>query len=341
MRNQLGIDIGSANLTVSAANEGIILKEPSLVAKSRADGRFLACGTEAKKLAEKGACSIIRPFRESLCSKHLTVQTISYLLDRAECDKEKNRVLIASPCGESEAKEAALIELAAQAGIGECYLVYSTVAAVIGEGMDFDRAKCVLEIGASRSNMLVVGNGTILYRDTIRAAGDSFDHAIMTYLEQHYEMKINPYAAEQIKRHIGSVWTGTERNSVEVTGRHMRTGEIIRKRIWSDELLIVFESPMTELLETVCRALHKLPAEFIRDVLEDGIYICGGGSLLKGLPQMIREITHVKVVQFRHIDSAVARGLEKILHRLPKEMPLSVGNISRNCIRMHTTAKHT
>ena len=340
MRRELGIDPGASILTVSAANEGIVLKEPSLAAKSRTDGKLTAFGAEAARLLESGKpIAVARPFKESLCAKNVTVPLLSYLLDRVGCEKETNRVLIASPCGDTEAKDAALIELAAQAGVCECYLVYTPVAALIGAGLNFDRAKCILEIGASRTNMLVVGNGTILYRETSRAAGDAFDAAIVSYLENHHSLKISGQAAEQIKREIGAVWTGTERSSVDVSGRHTRTGEIIRKRIWSDELLIAFESPMTELLETVCRALRKLPTEFIRDVLEDGIILTGGGSMLRGMPQMIREITHVKVTPLPNGNGAVARGLDEILRRLPKTMPMSVGNISRNCIRMYTSAK--
>lgn len=342
MRRELGIDPGASILTVSAPNEGVVLKEPSLVAKSRADGSFLAFGAEAWHLMEKGTeqLSLLRPLKESLCAKNLTVPLFSYLFDRSECEREHNRILIASPSGDQEARDAALIELAAQAGANECYLVYAPVAAIIGEGLNFDRAKCILQIGSSRSNVLVVGgNGVIFYRATIRAAGDAFDAEIVSYLEDHYGMKISGQAAEKIKHQIGAVWTGTERLSVDVSGRHIRTGEIIKKRIWSDELLIAFETPMTELLEEVCRALNKLPAEFIRDVLEDGIFLTGGGSHLRGIPQMIREITRVKVTPLRNED-AVARGLAEILKRLPKEMPLAVGNISRNCIKMYTTARH-
>ncbi len=342
MRRELGIDPGATTLTVSAPHEDIILKEPSLVAKSRSDGSLLAFGAEARSLWEQGAeqLSLARPLKESLCAKNMTVPLFSYLFDRAGCERGQNRILIASPCGDGEAGDAALIELAAQAGANECYLVYAPIAAIIGEGLDFNRAKCILQIGSSRSHVLVVGNnGIIFYRATIRAAGDAFDSAIVSYLENHYGMKISGQAAEKIKYQIGAVWTGTERLSVDVSGRHIRTGEIIKKRLWSDELLIAFETPMTELLEEVYRALNKLPPECIRDVLEDGIYLTGGGSKLRGMPQMIREITRVKVTHL-HKDDAVAKGLAEILARLPQKMPMSVGNISRNCIKMYTTARH-
>ena len=340
MRRELGIDPGASILTVSAANEGIVLKEPSFVAKSRADGKLLAFGIEAKQIIEAGqSATLVRPFKESLCQKNLTVPLFSYLLDRTQCEREINRVLIASPPGNTDAKDAALIELAAQAGVRECYLVYAPVAAVIGAGMNFDRAKCVVEIGAARTNVLVVGNGAILHRETVRAAGDAFDQAIVNYLENHHSIRISNQAAEQIKREIGAVWTGSERTSVDVSGRHVRTGEIVRKRIWSDELLIAFESPMTDILEVVCRALHKLPTEFIRTVLEDGVYLFGGGGYLRGMAQMIKEITRVKVTVPKNAEDAVARGLAEILSRLPKEMPMAVGNISRNSVRMYTTAR--
>lgn len=341
MRKELGIDPGASTLTVSAPHEGIVLKEPSFVAKSRADGSLLAFGAEAWSLLEKSTeqISLARPFRESLCAKNITVPLFSYLFDRSECESNRNRILIASPCGDTEASDAALIELSAQAGADECYLVYAPIAALIGEGLNFDRAKCILQIGASRSHVLVVGNGIIFYRATIRAAGEAFDAAIVSYLENHYGMKISGQAAERIKYQIGAVWTGTERLSVDVSGRHIRTGEIIKKRLWSDELLIAFETPMTELLEEVCRALNKLPSECIRDVLEDGIFLTGGGSRLRGMPQMIREITRVKVTPLQKED-AVALGLAEILRRLPTKMPMAVGNISRNCIKMYTTARH-
>lgn len=342
MRRELGIDPGASILTVSAPGEGVVLKEPSFVAKSRADGSLLAFGAEAFHLFEesKEPISLSRPLKETLCAKNITIPLFTYLLDRSKCENGQNRILIASPCGESEAGDAALIELAAQAGAEECYLVYAPIAALIGENLNFDRSKCILQIGSSRSHVLVVGNnGIIFYRATIRAAGDAFDAAIVSYLENHYGMKISGQAAEKIKHQIGAVWTGTERLSVDVSGRHIRTGEIIKKRLWSDELLIAFETPMTELLEEVCRALNKLPAESIRDVLEDGIYLTGGGSRLRGMPQMIREITRVKVTPLQGED-AVAKGLAEIFTRLPQKMPMSVGNISRNCIKMYTTARH-
>ncbi len=339
MRNQLGIDLGAAVLSVSARGEGVILHEPSVAAKDRHTGQYVAFGRAARELldARSGQHMAVAPFRENLRSGAYTPQTIAYLLRSSSCIG-KNRLLLGIPCHWNEHQEGALIELAGQAGADECYLVYTPVAAHIGDGGDFTRARCLLEIGAARTNFLIVGGGIIRYRETVSVAGDAFNTAIATYLEKQYSMHISTGAAEQIKRRIGSVWTGGERMSVDVVGKHIDTGETIKKRIWSDEILIAFEEPMTAILEIVCRGLHKLPAEYIKDVLEDGVLMYGGGSRLRGMQQMIEGITRVKVTARADDDRRlVALGMEKILCRLPEQMHLPVGNISRNCVKMYTT----
>lgn len=339
MRHQLGIDLGASKLTVSARGEGIILEEPSLLAKERQSGQSVAFGEEAKALLDErtGKYLAVSPFRESLRSGAYTTETISYLFRKASSTGNR-RLILGIPCRGDEPRDAALIELAAQAGADECYLVYTPLAAVIGDGKDFNRAKCILEIGAARTNLILVGDGIILYRETVPVAGEAFNAAIVAYLEEQYEMHVSGGAAEQIKQRIGTVWTGGERTSVDVTGKHMRTGDIIKKRIWSDEILVAFESPMTAILETVCRGLHKLPSEHIRCVLEDGILMYGGGSRLSGMQQMIEGITRVKVASREDgVHHFVATGLEKILCRLPDTMQVPVGNISRNSVRMYMT----
>ncbi len=339
MRNYLGIDLGAGTLTVSARGEGVILQEPSFVAQDRENTHSVAVGQAAKELlsSSHGKYYAIRPFKNGICSGAYTTPVLTHLMKRAGCGSN-NRLLIGIPCKHAEAQDAALIELAAMAGAEECYLVYTPIAAAIGDGLDFSRFRCILEIGAARTNFMVVGNGRTVYRKTVNVAGNDFDAAIVKYMEVQYDMKISPQIAEQVKRRIACVWEGTERRSVEIAGINIKTGAPMEQRVWSDDLVIAFEEPMRAILQVVYRGLTMLPTECVDHVLEDGVFMYGGGACLRGMQQMIESITNVTVMD-RSADSgrSVASGLGKILARLPDHLGMPVGNISRDCVKMYTS----
>ncbi len=341
MRNQLGIDLGAGTLTVSARGEGIVLQEPSFVALGRDDRQNVAVGQAAKDLLEAHAARhyAVRPFKNGICSGAYTAPVLAHLLKKTGCDAH-NRLLIGVPCKHAEAQDAALIELAAQAGAEECYLVYTPIAAAVGDGLDFSRSRCLLEIGAARTNFMVVGNGRSLYRETVGVAGNDFDAAIMEYMKAQYDMKISASTAEQVKRRIACVWEGKERMSVEIAGVSLTNGASVEQRVWSDDLIIAFEEPMRAILNLIYRGLTRLPTESVNHVLEDGIFMYGGGACLRGMKQMIESITHVDVMdRSAGAERCVAAGLGKILARLPDALGMPVGNISSDCVRMYTPAR--
>ncbi len=340
MQKSLGIDLGSSSVIVSKPVEGIVSKEATVIAIKRADNSLLAIGNEAEKLFSRnksGEVRIVKPLKESIITKEYTQRLISVGMRSQTEQGDFTRVLISVPCCLSEVEEGALREVATQAGAGETYLVYSPIAALVGSGVPLDRSSLTVNIGAARTDILLVCRGRIFHKSTLDVAGDDFDLSIATYINSKYGVKISLRTAEAIKMSIGTVWLSSDRKYIDVKGRDARTREIRTVRISSDEMFTALEEPTSAIVGAICNAITKIPSDCVNDVFDRGILLCGGGSALDGLDKMISGVTEVRTKILANPMEVVANGLARILSGLPEKMPKGTINISREYLKIATT----
>ncbi len=337
MHKEIGIDLGSATMLVSTAEEGIIASEPSVIAIGRDNHRMYYFGEEAEKASRDAAQNLrlIHPLREGIvANEEATRMMITHALRRT-CGNLiiKPRVLIGIPFGISEDEENLIEWTAAHAGARETFLVYTPVAALVGLGIPVDSAVMIVDIGAAGTSLMLTGGGKILYKNTVSVGGDSFSAAIVAYLLRTHKMKISTRSAEVDKKKIGTVWINRENRSLDIKGKRVDNGEMMTVRLSSQEMFEALEEPTAHLLAAVCEAIGEIPSQFVGEIFHRGILLCGGGACLDGLDKMISGVTGVNARVVDLPDEVVALGLGKILADLPTSMKNEKINVSQRCMR--------
>ncbi len=339
MQKRLGIDLGSSSVVISKPTSGIISKEEAIVAVKRENNALLAIGNEAEKLFshnKSGEVRIVRPLKENIITKEYTQNLIFTALRNEVSEGDSVSALISVPCCLSEVEESALREVASLAGVSETYLVYSPIAALVGGGVTLDRSSLTVNIGAARTDILLICRGRIFHKSTLDVAGDDFDLAIANYINDKYGVRISLRTAEAIKINIGTVWLSSDRKFVDVKGRDARTKEVRTVRISSDEMFTALEEPTSAIVGAVCNAIAKIPTDCVNEVFEKGIMLCGGGSTLDGLDKMIGGITEVRTRLLENPLEVVSLGLSKIIDTMPPKLPRGAINISREYLKNAT-----
>lgn len=336
MHKEIGIDLGSTLLLVSTAEEGIIAREPSLVAIGR-DNRLYSIGREAEEDAADPSKNLrlLRPLRGGIVAdQDMTRNMLAYAI-HLTCGSLiiKPRVLIGVPFDTTEEQETLLEWTAVHAGARETFVVYSPVAALAGLGISPENAVLLADIGAGRTSIMLTGGGKILYKNTVAVGGDAFDAAIADYLLARYRMKVNSRSAEAIKIRIGTVWINREDRRLDIKGKHADTGEQMTVRISSREMFDALEEPTACLVAAICEAIKNIPSAYVGEVFHRGILLCGGASTLDGLDKMIAGVTGVNARVVDKPEEVVAIGLGKILADLPTTMKNAKINISQRCLR--------
>ena len=337
MHKEIGIDLGSNRVLVSTAEEGIIAREPSAVAIGRETNRLYSIGSEAIEDVKDTSKNLrlVYPMRDGILADADATRTMIAYAIHLTCGNLiiKPRVLIGIPFDMTEEQETLMEWTAAHAGARETFLVYTPVAALAGMGITPDNAVMVVDIGASRTSLMLTGGGKILYKNTVLVGGDSFDRAISEYLKIHHRMKISSRSAEAIKNKIGTVWINREDRRLDVKGKDAETGEPKTAHLSSREMFDAFEEPTARLLSAVCEAISHIPSAYVGEVFHRGILLCGGASTLDGLDKMISGVTGVNARVVDKPDEVVSLGLAKILADLPTSMKNAKINISQRCMR--------
>ncbi len=336
MRKRIGIDLGASKIVVSAAGEGILSRENALVALSRENGAFLGIGGDTDRYysLESEEVTLNRIFRDGIVVPDYTKAAIARCLSRYGDGSAGQVCLFMSiPCGFSEVEESALAEVAVQAGASECYLIYSPIAALAGSGIDLRQSSVIVDIGAARTNILTICHGRIFHKATFTAAGNGFDRAILDYLLEKHKVKISQQTAEAIKIKIGTVWVGNEKKYIDVRGRDATNGDYCTVRLCSDEMFTALEEPMAALIEGVCDAITKIPADCVQEVFDTGILLSGGGSLLDGLDKMISGVTGVSTALLNTPEDTVGLGLAALLAGADTPTEAGTLNITRYCMK--------
>ncbi|MCS7233132.1 MAG: rod shape-determining protein [Synergistetes bacterium] len=319
----MGIDLGTAYTVVYVRGKGIVISEPSVVAIQKATKEIIAVGEEAKKMVGKTPQDIeaIKPMRNGVIADFdVTKMMLRYFMSKVHGRKGmfKPRVIVCVPSGITEVERRAVVDATLQAGAREAYLIEEPLAAAIGAGLPIHepRGNMVLDIGGGRTEVAVISLGGIVVRESIKVAGDEMDNAIMEYMNRVHELVIGEQMAENIKKTIGNVDDDMDEVSMEVKGRDLRNGVPRVKEISSSEIREVLKPVAQRIIEAVRAVLEQTPPELSADIIDRGIVMTGGTSLLKGLDKMVSKGVGVPAYLSENPMYCVALGAGKVLEEL-------------------------
>ncbi|MGQ9778796.1 MAG: rod shape-determining protein [Bacillota bacterium] len=299
----MGIDLGTANTLVYVKGKGIVLQEPSVVAIARETNELVAVGTEAQAMVGRtpGTIVAIRPLRDGVIADFdITERMLRYFIERAMGRRGnlfRPRILIGVPSGVTEVERRAVIDAGLQAGAREVFLIEEPMAAAIGAGLPVSEptGSLIVDIGGGTTEVAVISLGGIVASQSIRVAGDEMTESIAQYVKRHYSLMIGERTAEEVKRAIGSAYPEEEEKHFEVRGRDLLTGLPKTVTLSSHEVTEALAEPIAQIVEAVRMTLDRTPPELAADILDRGIVLSGGGSLLRGLDQLLREETGMPV----------------------------------------------
>ncbi len=304
--NDMAIDLGTANTLVYVRGRGIILSEPSVVAVKtdlKRGARVVAVGTDAKKMLGRTPDNIkaIRPMKDGVIADfEITEQMLKHFIFKIHRRRflVKPRIVICIPSGITQVEMRAVRDAAKSAGAREVFLVEEPIAAAIGAGLPVTEptSSMIVDIGGGTTEVAVISMSDIVYSESLRVAGDKIDAAIIRYVKQKYSLLIGERTAEMIKMLIGSALPDRNQSIIEVKGRDLITGipKIIGLR--SGEVTEAVSEPVRAILDTLKKALEHTPPELAADIVDTGIVLTGGGSLLRNLDELIRRETGLPVV---------------------------------------------
>ncbi len=321
--NDMGIDLGTATTLVYVKGEGIVLREPSVVAVERGTSRVLAVGEEAKRMLGRtpGNIVAIRPMKDGVIADfEITEAMLRYFIKKVHHRRVlvRPRILIAIPSGITEVEKRAVKDSAERAGAREVFLIEEPIAAAIGVGLPIQEpiGNMVIDIGGGTTEIAVISLAGIVFSKSIRIGGDEMDDAIIEYLRKTYNLMIGERTAEDIKIKLGSAYPLEEEASVEVKGRDLVAGLPKTVSITSEEVREALQEPLRAILEIAKISLERTPPELASDLIEHGIVMAGGGSLLRGLDKLISEETGLPVHIAEDPLTAVACGTGMVLNEL-------------------------
>jgi rod shape-determining protein MreB len=321
--NDMGIDLGTASVLVYIKGKNIVLREPSVVAMERDSKRVLSIGIEAKKMLGKTPANIVavRPLRNGVIADfEATEKMIRYFIKKVHNKRTllHPRVVIGVPSGITEVERRAVRESAEQAGAREVYLIDEPMAAAIGAGIPIQdpEGSMIVDIGGGTSEVAVISLGGMVVAKSLEVAGDKMDEAISQYFRRKYNLSIGENTAESVKVKIGSVFPLDQELTMDVKGRDLLTGLPKTVSISSEEIRIALSDPVRKIIEVVKNVLEETPAELSADLVDRGIVLSGGGSLVKGLPELISQETELPVNLADDPLTCVARGTGAYLEEL-------------------------
>ena len=312
---EVGIDLGTANVLIYVDGKGIVLQEPSVVAVNKDTKEILAIGSEAKRMIGRtpGNIAAIRPLREGVISDYdITERMLQYFI-RKTCGGSrifKPRLIVCVPSGVTEVEKRAVREAALQAGGRSVFLIEEPVAAAIGAGVDITGPEgvMIIDIGGGTTDIAVISMGGIVTSASVKLAGDTFDECIVKYIRKKYRLFIGERTAEDIKIKIGTTYPLVEDESMEVRGRNLVTGLPKTVTVTASETEEALHETTSQIVEAVIGVLERTPPELSADILDRGIVLTGGGALLRGLEELIEERTGINTMTAEDPMKVVAIG---------------------------------
>lgn len=321
--DEVGIDLGTANVLVYIKGKGIVLEEPSVVAINRDTNEIVAVGEEARQMLGRTPSNIVavRPLRDGVISDYdVTERMLKYFIRRT-CGSGrffKPRIMVCVPSGVTEVEKRAVKEAAIQAGGKSVYLMEEPVAAAIGAGLDITQPNgiMIIDIGGGTTDVAVIALGGIVTSNSVKIAGDRFDEAIIKYMRKEHKLYIGERTAEEMKITIGIAYPREQIVVQECRGRDLVTGLPKSIEITSKQMMEALEEPLQAICETVHGVLERTPPELAADISNRGIVLTGGGALLHGIDKRIEERTGIPVIIAENPKSCVAIGTGKALNSM-------------------------
>jgi len=333
--SDLAIDLGTANTLVYVKNKGIVINEPSVVAVYRNPrtnrDEVLAVGGEAKQMLGKtpGSIRAVRPMKDGVIADfEITEHMLSYFIAKAHNRKTlvRPRIIVCVPFGITEVEKRAVRDSAKAAGSREVHLVEEPMAAAIGAGLPIrdPSGNMIVDIGGGTTEVAVISLAGIVLSESIRIAGDRMDEDIVQYIKRKFNLLTGEQTAEQIKINIGNAYPLPEEMKMEVKGRDLVSGIPKTVEITSEQMREALNETINSIIDAVRTALERTPPELASDIVDKGIILAGGGSLLRNLDVLLREVTGLPVTRAEDPMSCVALGAGKVLddYKLLKEIEI-------------------
>jgi rod shape-determining protein MreB len=302
----MAIDLGTANTLVYVKGEGVVLNEPSVIAKTENQGRtiVLAVGDEAKQMLGRtpGKIQAIRPMKDGVIADfEIAEQMIKHFIKKVHRGRTLSnpQIVICVPSGATNVERRAIKESAESAGARKVFLIEEPVAAAIGAGLPVAEptGSMIVDIGGGTTEVAVLALGGVVLSTSVKSAGDKFDESIIEYMRSTHKLAIGETTAERMKKEIGSACPPDdgEGRSMHVKGRDLITGLPKEISISQRQIAEALAEPVAQIIDTIRRALEQTPAELAADIVERGIMLTGGGSLLGGLDKVLRRSTSLPV----------------------------------------------
>ena len=321
----LGIDLGTATVLVYVKGKGVILKEPSVVAINKVNNKILAVGEEARKMIGRTPGNIIavRPLKDGVISDYdITEKMLKEFIKKA-CGGKKiiaPKVMVCIPSQATEVEKRAVIDATKNSGAKEVHLIEEPLSAAIGAGIDITKpdGNMIVDIGGGTTDIAVISLGGVVIRKSIKSAGDRFDEAIVKYVRLKHRIMIGEKTAEDLKINIGCAYKDARDCSYVMKGRNLVTGLPDQVEITSEEIREALEEPVGLIVDGVKSILEKTPPELAADIIEKGIIMTGGGSLLYGLDKLIEVSTGLNIKIAENSVEAVVEGTGEVLNYINK-----------------------
>ena len=319
--NDLGVDLGTANVLIYSDGKGLVVREPSVVAVDKNTGKILQVGAAARNMLGRTPGNVVamRPLKEGVISDHeMTVRMLQALFraaTKASLFTPKPRVVICVPSGVTEVEERTVINAAIEAGARRVYLIEEPLAAALGAGLDIKgpNGHMVVDIGGGTTDIAVLSMNGVAVSSSLKVAGDAFDEAIARYVRRKHGVVIGQTTAEDIKIQIGCVYPRNEDASMIVKGRDAKTGMPRELTILSSEIFEILRRPARQIADEVLSVLEETSPELVGDIAENGITLTGGGSQIWGMDLLLTERTTIRCTVADDPDSCVAYGCGKTL----------------------------
>jgi rod shape-determining protein MreB len=295
----MAVDLGTANTLVYVRGRGIVLSEPSVVAIDSRTGEVHAVGIEAKRMLGRtpGTISAIRPLKDGVIADFdVTEEMLRHFIQKVHQSRFAHpRVVVCVPSGVTGVEKRAVEEACLSAGARQAYLIEEPMAAAIGAGLPVGEptGSMVVDIGGGTSEVAVISLGGIVVSQSIRIAGDELDEAIINYAKREYKLLIGQQTAEELKLEIGSAFPMAEELQAEIRGRDMVSGLPKTVVLTSEEIRVAIEEPLSQIVDAIKATLDRTPPELASDIMDRGIVLAGGGALLQGLADRIRDETQI------------------------------------------------
>lgn len=321
----LGIDLGTSNTLICVKNKGIILNDPSVVAVNNKTKEIFEVGDRAKQMLGKTPQSVeaIRPLKNGVIADYeVTEKMLREFYKRVNGSKflSNPRVIICVPAGVTQVEKRAVMDVTREAGAREAYLIEEPMAAAIGMGLNIfePEGNLVVDIGGGTTEIAVISLGGIVKTTSLKVAGDKFDSLIIDYVRQKHNLLIGEKTAEEIKISVGAVMDLEEDIFIEISGRNMLNGLPKNVKIYSSEIVEALDEAIYQIIEEIKVILEKTPPELSSDIKRKGIYLAGGGALLRGIDKRIAESLSLEVTVAEDPLNAVVNGIQQLLKEFDK-----------------------